>query len=168
MWEVSANHVEMSIEKVQPSSISKGLDTQPISEGLDCETTPMLLASISQSQPFPFNCKLKLHAPNYLLRWITIPPCLVCFWNVNRSWEHDKFLCSTHLSNYCKKNSPSFNPFSIPINDASPQGNISKLHFPFLKKQNQNTPQHALRTPLELPLKGEHLTFQVTTLEKHA
>jgi hypothetical protein len=63
LGEVSANHVEMSIEKVQPTSISKGLDTQLISEGLDCEMT-----SISQSQPFPFNCKLKLHAPNYLLR----------------------------------------------------------------------------------------------------
>lgn len=58
----------MNIEKMQPTSISKGLDTQPISEGLDCETTPMLLASISQSQPFPFDCKLKLYAPNYLLR----------------------------------------------------------------------------------------------------
>ncbi len=67
-----------------------------------------------------------------------------------------------------KKISPGFNPLSILINDASPQGNISKLHFPCLKKQSQNTPQHGLRTPLELPLKGEHLTFQVTTLEKHA
>ncbi|KAH8961592.1 hypothetical protein BDL97_05G056900 [Sphagnum fallax] len=63
LGEVSANHVEMSIEKVQPTSISKGLDTQPISEGLDCETTPMLLASISQSQPFPFDCFSPLSIP---------------------------------------------------------------------------------------------------------
>jgi hypothetical protein len=67
LGEVSANDVEMSIEKVQPTSISKGLHTQLISEGLDCESTPMLFGSISQSQPFPFNCRLKLYAPNYLL-----------------------------------------------------------------------------------------------------
>jgi hypothetical protein len=68
LGEVSANHMEMNIEEVQPTSISKRLDTQPISEGLDCETTTMLLASISQSQPFPFNCKLKLCTQ--LFAWI--------------------------------------------------------------------------------------------------
>ncbi|CAK9876220.1 unnamed protein product [Sphagnum jensenii] len=67
----------------------------------------MLLASISQSQPFPYNC---------------------------------------------------FNPLSIPINDASPQGNISKLHFPCLHKQTENTPQHGLRNPLELPLEDQVAT----------
>jgi hypothetical protein len=110
LGEVSTNHVEMSIEKVQPTSISKGLDTQPISEGLDCESTPMLLASISQSQRFPFDC---------------------------------------------------FSPLSIPINDASPQGNILELHFPCIQKQSQSTPQHGLRNALELPLEGEHQTFEL-------
>jgi hypothetical protein len=57
--------------------------------------------------------------------------------------------------------SPGFSPLSIPINDASPQDNISELHFPCLQKQTQNTPQHGLRTPLELPLEGEHLTSKL-------
>jgi hypothetical protein len=54
--------------------------------------------------------------------------------------------------------SPGFSPLSIPINDASPQDNISELHFPYLQKQTQNTPQHGLRTPLELPLEDQVAT----------